>query len=370
MQFSWRTETWVAPPPSPATVAWAASVARERFPARWAPGALSFVVKGKRLKEDADGAVDLLALGVKAEGGRVAVLGVTAEEAGAPAPVQARLRDDLGPARAAAPAAAAPAPSRAATSGGGRDGAPRYGFGEVRVLEHLPGKERARSALHEVGSHAGVLAVMKRRGWYIPVLAELPPGASVTRGASDAPAHLLGLNSGDAIHLLLRTDDGAGFRRVAADAAGYDGQWVLDVLYHELAHIEVKGDNPHSRAFYELEREIKREAETAFPWQRGAGRALGGGASGGARFAGWGEGGGGAPEPAPEGQLLGGDGSAAAEGLSARDAAARAAEARRAAAAAAAAAAADARAPAEGSGGGGGGEGGGGGGGGGGAAPS
>jgi hypothetical protein len=290
-------------------------------------------------------------LGVRAEGGRVSVLGLTVEEASAPPPEPALLRDDLSPARAAERGGLSlAAPSFPAISGGGRGGAPRYGFGGVRALD-LPHKERALGILYSLGSHAGVLAVMKRRGWFVPLLAELPPGASVTRGVSDAPAHLLGLNSGDAIHLLLRTDDGLGFRRVAADAAGYDGAWLLDVLYHELAHIEVGGDNPHTRAFYDLEKQVKTEAEAAYPWKRGAGRAVGGGASGGQRFAGWAEAAGDAPAEQPEGQLLGGDRSAAAEGLTAREAAARAAEARL---AAAKAAADEERARAEGGGGGGG----------------
>lgn len=328
MEFTWKTDKWTVGPSGDATVSWAAAAARERWPGRWAPGALSFVYKGKRFLEDRDGAADLCA----PVGAKIAVLGITAEDAAAPPPVQARLRDDLGPARATA-AASATAAQRPRTHGGGHDGTPRYGFGEVRVLEHLPEKERARAILYEVGSHAGVLAVMKRRGWYVPVLCELPPGAK--KGDSDSPAHLLGLNSGDAIHLLLRSDDGLGFRKVAADAAGFDGQWVLDVLYHELTHIEQHGDSPHSPQFYALEREVKAEAEAGVAWRRGGGRAVGGGAGEG-RFSGWGEGGGSAPESEPEVQLLGGERSAAVEGLSAREAAARAAEARLAAARAAA----------------------------------
>ena len=357
MLFTYRGETWAVPLPAdgaPATVNWAASAARAQYPSRWAPNTLSFVAKGKRLKEDADASVDLLALGVRGDGGRVAVLGVTAEEAAQPPPAPAHLRDDLGPSRPAP----RPPPLLLPTSGGGRDGTPRYGFGEVRPLEHLPHRDRARAILQQLGSHAGVLAVMKARGWYVPLLTELPPGASVTRGASDAPAHLLGLNSGGAIHLLLRTPDGEGFRRVAADAAGFDGQWLLDVLYHELAHIEVAGDNPHSREFYALEKAIKREAEAAHPFKRGAGVMLGGGAAGGARFTGWADGGGEEAEPEPpQGGVLGGAFDARAAGLSAAAAAARAAEAR----AAAARAAAEAKARAE--------EGGGAGGGGGGGAP-
>jgi len=330
---AWALDTGAAPP----TLSLLLALLQEAAPGHFAAPPPRVLARGRVLALGADGAVDLAALGVR-EGARVPLLARTAaaEAAEAAAALTARpplrVKNDLpgSPLPRAPPPRGPPLPPPRLPGSDGHDGSPRFGFGEVAELRGWPRAAEARARLVALASHPGVLAVMRARGWFVPVLAELAPAP---RGAGGGDADMekrlcaLGLNEGRGarISLRLRTDDGAGFRRAASGFA-LDGLGVLDVLYHELAHIEQAGDAPHSPAFYALEREVKRAADGYW----GEGRALGGG-GGGEVFGGWEEAGEApAQRPAFEGGsgVLGGGGGGSGGAVEARERAARAAEAR------------------------------------------
>lgn len=300
----------------------------------FSPSNLSIVHKGKRLTIERD--TGKLLEGV-AEGTKLLLFGSTnAEVAESSNPTPApRVRNDLPGAPPEKAPFSAPPPRRAPLrlpGSDGHDGSPRYGFGQLQVCEEYSNREEARDILFQLASHPGVLEVMRKRRWFVPTLAEMRPGIKMDR--SDHSVHVLGLNEngGQRILLLLRTDDGQGFRRKGSGFA-LDGNGLLDVLYHELTHIQEHGDNPHSQAFYALEREVKREADAKQHFS-GSGRSTAG--RGGEVFQGWGEGegsggagGGGssAAASAPTGYTLGGD-AGAVRGKTTRELAAEAALAR------------------------------------------
>ena len=138
----------------------------------------------------------------------------------------------------------------------------RWGFGAVRPLL-LPGVDvdRSREVLQELAMHAGVLAVMKARRWFVPVLAEMFPSGSV--GVDPVCVLGLNVNSGQEIQLRLRTDDLAGWRKRGV---------VMKTLWHELAHNEM---SEHTGAFYDLVSALTREGEAA-DWTTGEGHRLDG----------------------------------------------------------------------------------------------
>ncbi len=291
-------------PPCTAGGILAALLAQE--PGTFHAPSLSLLVRGRRLFCDSGAEVEVV-------GGKPLLLyGSTVAEAAEAAhpPPEARIRNDLALGGGAARASAPPPPLHQPFTGNpGYDGSKRYGFGK---LVPLPGPDEAqsRAVLQGLATHRGVLAVMERRGWWVGELGELSfeEAARVRSGC-------LGYNQnrGERIMLLLRASREGGYRKGGASALGYDGGQLLDVLYHELAHIEEAGDSPHSQAFYALERQIKDEAQGVIASQ-GRGRVLGG-ARAAATFAGWSEpaaggggdraGGGGAPAPAA--RVLGGD---------------------------------------------------------------
>lgn len=138
------------------------------------------------------------------------------------------------------------------------------GFGRIEVIETLPEWRTARAYLRAIATHPGVLAVMKARGWHVPVLGEMP---AIGKVGVD-PVCVLGFNTnnGASIRLRLRTDDaerrGTGFRLFST---------TMDVVWHELAHNLI---SEHTREFYMLVSTLKREGEAA-DWRK-HGHRLGG----------------------------------------------------------------------------------------------
>ncbi len=207
---------------------------------------------------------------------RVRVLGSRASEAEAWAAAQARaaaasarVRDDAGAASGLLPGprAAEFVSARFAAHARAMAAAPpqaRWGFGAVRPLAApgLPERARAREALEFFATHPGVLAVMKSRAWFVPVLAEMYPEGAVNVD----PVCVLGLNvnKGAEIQLRLRTDDLQGWRKTAV---------VFKTLYHELAHNEI---SEHTGAFYTLVSALTREGEAA-DWTASEGHRVDGG---------------------------------------------------------------------------------------------
>lgn len=138
-----------------------------------------------------------------------------------------------------------------------------YGIGSVRELPGLPQQEEARAILEELASDPGVLAVLRKHRWKVGVLSELYPEGKV--GVSDVCLMGLNRNKGQEICLRLRTDDLQGFRKI---------QSVREVLWHELAHMEI---SEHNAAFWTLCSQIGREVRE-LDWRQQAGRRLGGAA--------------------------------------------------------------------------------------------
>jgi hypothetical protein len=110
-----------------------------------------------------------------------------------------------------------------------------------------PPPAQARALLHRLASDPGILGVMKKHGWKVGLLSEMPPEGKV--GIS--PVCLLGfnMNKGAEISLRLRTDDLKGFRR-------YDS--IRLTLIHELAHMV---HSEHDIPFKELNSQLKREVQ-------------------------------------------------------------------------------------------------------------
>lgn len=213
-------------------------------------------------------------------------------------------------------------------SGGGGDGPPStathpHTFASYRALPVpdfiSPPTAAALRLLHKLASDPGILGVMAKHKWSVPLLAEMPPEGKV--GVSESCVLGYNVNAGQEIHLRLRTDDLRGFRRYAR---------IRETLLHELTH-NVWG--PHDNNFKRLCSQLNVECGQ-FDWKRsgnGAQSLGGGGAvdeSGGDES--WSEDETMAATRASSGQALGGrmggGGMSAAEGA-ARAAAARAADA-------------------------------------------
>lgn len=164
----------------------------------------------------------------------------------------------------------------------------------------------AAALLDRLASDPAVLGLLRRHGWSVGLLSEMPPEGQV--GVSAACLMGLNKNRGEEVLLRLRTDDWQGLRPYAS---------VVEVLLHELAH-NVHSD--HDDAFKALNSQLRREYRAAAH----DGRSTGGGELAPAR----------APARAPAadgGRVLGGaSGADAAAGAAAGAAAAarrRAAEA-------------------------------------------
>lgn len=125
-----------------------------------------------------------------------------------------------------------------------------------------PPPSAARALLQHLASDPGILGVMKKHGWKVELLSEMPPEGKV--GIS--PVCLLGfnMNKGQEISLRLRTDDLKGFRR-------YDS--IRLTLIHELAHMV---HSEHDIPFKELNSQLRRELD-ALDWRGAPGARTAGG---------------------------------------------------------------------------------------------
>ncbi len=96
-----------------------------------------------------------------------------------------------------------------------------YTFQHIQALEQFSDNEKAIEILERFRDDSGIQHIMEKYKWNVSVLKEIHPNHEST---------ILGYNQnkGQAIALLLRTDDLKGFR-------AYD--MVKKVLIHELAHM-------------------------------------------------------------------------------------------------------------------------------------
>ena len=119
-----------------------------------------------------------------------------------------------------------------------------------------PPPSEALKLLHQLASDAGILGIMKKYGWNVGLLSEMPPAGKV--GVS--PVCILGvnINQGQEISMRLRTDDLKGFRK-------YDA--IRQTLIHELAHMVY---SEHDNSFKELNSQLKREVQ-ALDWRNAPG---------------------------------------------------------------------------------------------------
>lgn len=135
-----------------------------------------------------------------------------------------------------------------------------YGFGAIVPLEGLPDVEQARGVLEAIASDRRVLAVMKERKWYVPVLREMYPSGKV--GVDPVCVLGLNVNKGAEIQLRIRTDDLLGFRKMGV---------VMKTVWHELAHNVI---SEHTGEFYGLVSELERQGEAA-DWTKSRGHVVG-----------------------------------------------------------------------------------------------
>lgn len=122
-----------------------------------------------------------------------------------------------------------------------------------RVSTHASGdaesRRRARVALERVARRGH--GIMRRHGWVVDELTELPPSSPARRGARELWGD--NLNRGQRIRLLLRARTG---RR--GTVRWMDEDRVFATFLHELAHMEI---GPHDARFYALLETLKDEAE-------------------------------------------------------------------------------------------------------------
>ena len=143
-----------------------------------------------------------------------------------------------------------------------------YTFTEYRALPVpaaiRPPASAALRMLHRLARDPGILGVMRKHRWRVPLLAEMPPEGKV--GVSESCVLGYNVNAGQEIHLRLRTDDLRGFRRY---------QRVRETLVHELTH---NVWSAHDANFKNLCSQLTREC-AAFDWKqsgRSTARVLGG----------------------------------------------------------------------------------------------
>lgn len=114
-----------------------------------------------------------------------------------------------------------------------------------------PPASAALRMLQRLARDPGILGIMEKHKWRVPLLAEMPPEGKV--GVSESCVLGYNVNAGQEIHLRLRTDDVKGFRRY---------QRVRETLIHELTH-NVFG--PHDASFKNLCSQLTRECNE-FDW--------------------------------------------------------------------------------------------------------
>lgn len=110
--------------------------------------------------------------------------------------------------------------------------------GEIRILENLQEKNRALELLKEIASW--VEPVMKKRGWFVPLLCECNFGSP----------NILGMNHNGGQKIEIR------LRRVSDIRSFFELESLLDTMLHELSHIV---HHNHSAAFYDLWEELRKE---------------------------------------------------------------------------------------------------------------
>ena len=125
-------------------------------------------------------------------------------------------------------------------------------FGTITTLPGLDMHDKAYNILLSLATDRGIVGIMKKYGWNVPILAEMYPEGEV--GISEVCILGLNENKGQRILLRIRTDDLEGFRR-------YDN--IRDVLIHELTH-NVHSD--HDSKFYMLMRQLKKESVALDPF--------------------------------------------------------------------------------------------------------
>ena len=136
-----------------------------------------------------------------------------------------------------------------------------YTFLEYRALPVpdvvTPPASAALKLLHRLASDPGILGVMAKHKWKVPLLAEMPPEGKV--GVSESCVLGYNVNQGQEIHLRLLTDDMRGFRVYAR---------IRETLIHELTHNVIR---PHYIHFKRLCSQLNVECRE-FDWKRnGAG---------------------------------------------------------------------------------------------------
>ena len=159
---------------------------------------------------------------------------------------------------------------RSATAASGPGGRPRtndpgppstsehpYTFTEYRALPVpaviRPPASAALRMLHRLARDPGILGIMRKHKWRVPLLAEMPPEGKV--GVSESCVLGYNVNAGQEIHLRLRTDDLRGFRRY---------QRVRETLVHELTH---NVWSAHDANFKNFCSQLTREC-AAFDWKQ------------------------------------------------------------------------------------------------------
>ena len=139
-----------------------------------------------------------------------------------------------------------------------------YTFSEYKPLPVpsfiKPPASAALAMLHRLARDPGILGIMEKHKWKVPLLAEMPPEGKV--GVSESCVLGYNVNAGKEIHLRLRTDDLKGFRVY---------QRVKETLIHELTH-NVFG--PHDNNFKNFCSQLTREARE-FDWKLPGARRLG-----------------------------------------------------------------------------------------------
>lgn len=128
-----------------------------------------------------------------------------------------------------------------------------YTFHSILPLSYLPNPERSKRFLERLADDAGIKASMRKHKFSVGVLTEMNPAEHTTH-----ESRTLGLNRnrGEAIELRLRTDAYDGYR---------DYKVIRKTLCHELAH-NVFGE--HDRNFWDLTKDIEKEVE-ANDWRSG-----------------------------------------------------------------------------------------------------
>ncbi|KAJ3064347.1 hypothetical protein HDU98_012228 [Podochytrium sp. JEL0797] len=114
-----------------------------------------------------------------------------------------------------------------------------FSFGTVVPLPEFSDSIQAKNMLIRLREDIGIIEVMRKHQWFIPLLTELHPNDKTILGFNK--------NKGQEISIRLRTDKLDGFRHYAT---------VVKVLLHELVHM-VHSD--HNEAFHEMNSVLNKE---------------------------------------------------------------------------------------------------------------